>query len=83
MSENTKQWRTLVLLSIAELLGMTLWFSTAAMLPALQVEWKLTESQSTWLTLAVQLGFVVGTLFSALFNLSDIINTRHFLVISA
>jgi MFS family permease len=83
MSENTKQWRTLALLSIAELLGMTLWFSSAAMLPALQVEWKLTESQSTWLTLAVQLGFVVGTLFSALFNLSDVINTRHFLVISA
>ncbi|KAF0249761.1 MAG: major facilitator superfamily protein [bacterium] len=87
MSENNSytslQWQTLILLSIAELLGMTLWFSSAAMLPALQVEWNLSQSSATWLTLAVQLGFVVGTLFSAIFNLPDIINTRRFLVISA
>lgn len=87
MSENTKytfsQWQTLILLSVAELLGMTLWFSAAAVLPALKIEWNLNESNATWLTLAVQLGFVVGTLLSAVFNLPDIINTRRFLVISA
>jgi MFS family permease len=87
MSENTKytstQWQTLLLLSIAELLAMTLWFSTSAVLPALQAEWNLSPSSATWLTLAVQLGFVVGTLLSAIFNLPDIINTRHFLAISA
>jgi len=87
MNENTSytslQWKILILLSIAELLGMTLWFSTAAMLPALEIEWKLTQSNATWLTLAIQLGFVIGTLFSAIFNLPDIINTRRFLVISS
>lgn len=87
MSDNTKytisQWQTLVLLSIAELLAMTLWFSTAAVLPVLQIEWNLNESNATWLTLAVQFGFVIGTLLSAIFNLADIINTRRFLVISA
>ncbi|MBI4854368.1 MAG: MFS transporter [Acidobacteria bacterium] len=86
MNENTSytssQWQTLILLSVAELLGMTLWFSTAAMLPALELEWSLNQSSATWLTLAVQLGFVLGTLLSAIFNLPDILNTRRFLVIS-
>lgn len=83
MPYNYSQWKVLIILSMAELLGMTLWFSTAAMLPALQKEWNLSESSAASLTLAVQLGFVLGTLFSALFNLSDIFNTRRFLFICA
>jgi MFS family permease len=83
MPYNNSQWKVLIILSISELLGMTLWFSTAAMLPSLQKEWNLTESNAAWLTLAVQLGFVLGTFLSALFNLSDIFNTRRFLFICA
>jgi len=56
------RWRTLALLAIAELFGMSLWFSGSAVVPALTREWHLSPSAATWLTLSVQLGFVVGTL---------------------
>jgi MFS family permease len=77
------RWRALVLLSVAELLGMSLWFSASAVVPALSVEWNLTDSQASWLTISVQLGFVFGTLLSAFLNLADIFKTRHLLAVCA
>ena len=61
-SESPRRWRALVLIASAELLAMSLWFSASAVAPALRAEWALSESGGAWLTLAVQLGFVVGTL---------------------
>ena len=72
-----------MLLAIAELLGMSLWFSGSAVVPALVSEWKLGEGAASWLTLSVQLGFVAGTLLSALFNLPDIISSRHLFTLTA
>src|SRR5437016_12741758 len=77
------RWRTLAVLAIAELLGMSLWFSGSAVVPALTKEWNLSEAAASWLTLAVQLGFVAGTRFSALPNLPDIIIPRHLFALSA
>ena len=62
---------------------MSLWFSASAVVPAIRAEWGLTESQAGWLTLSVQLGFVAGTLLSALLNLSDIVNARRLFALSA
>lgn len=76
------RWRALGLLSLAELLGMSLWFSASAVVPALKVEWRLDDSTAGWLTIAVQLGFVAGTLVSALLNLPDIIKTRQLFALS-
>src|ERR1051325_11089939 len=81
--EGAGRWRALALLGLAELLGMSLWFSASAVSPHLQKEWTLSESQAGWLTLAVQLGFVAGTLLSALLNLPDIISSRHLFNVSA
>ena len=78
-----ERWRVLFLLALSELLGMTLWFSASAVVPSISAEWGLSEASAAWLTLAVQLGFVAGTLLSALLNLPDIINARHLFVISA
>ena len=77
------KWRALVLLSIAELFGMALWFSGSAVVPALSREWNLSSSQVSWLANAVQLGFVAGTLISATLNLADIITTRHLFAVAA
>lgn len=76
------RWRALALLSLAELLGMSLWFSASAVVPSLKLEWHLDDSTAGWLTIAVQLGFVAGTLVSALFNLPDIIKTRQLFAVS-
>ncbi|HEU4711305.1 MAG TPA: MFS transporter [Pyrinomonadaceae bacterium] len=73
----------LSLLAAAELLGMALWFSGSAVVPALDREWNLTDSQVSWIAIAVQLGFVAGTLLSATLNLPDIITTRHLFAVSA
>ncbi len=77
------RWRALFLLSFAELLGMSLWFSAAAVVPALRAEWNLSDASVSWLTIAVQLGFVFGTLLSAFLNLPDIISVRYLFAASA
>src|SRR6185369_6953298 len=80
---NRARWQALALLSIAELLGMSLWFSGSAVVPALTREWQLSPSQISWIANAVQLGFVAGTLISATLNLPDIISSRHLFAVSA
>src|SRR6188474_884338 len=78
-----RRWQALALLSIAELLGMSLWFSGSAVVPALTREWQLSPSQISWIAIAVQLGFVAGTLISATLNLPDIVSTRHLFAVSS
>lgn len=51
----------LALLALAELLGMSVWFSASALAPQLREAWSLSAAQAGWLTTAVQLGFVAGT----------------------
>ncbi len=77
------KWRILFTLSLAELLGMALWFSASAVSPALTAEWGLDDAGRAWLTISVQIGFVVGTFISALLNLSDVFNARYLFSISA
>jgi MFS family permease len=81
--ERNARWRALALLSLAELLGMSLWFSASAVVPALRVEWNLSDASVSWLTIAVQLGFVCGTLVSAFLNLPDILSVRYLIAASA
>ncbi len=80
MSQPTKM---LFLLSIAALFSMSIWFSTSAVGPALEIEWGLTSSRLATLVMAVQFGFVVGTFFIACTNLADLLNTRHLFSLSA
>jgi len=77
------KWRTLLLLALAELLGMAVWFSASAVVPALTTAWKLNVNGRAWLTMSVQIGFVVGALGSALLNLADRIPARRFFTVSA
>ncbi len=81
--ESPGRWRALALLAAAELLAMSLWFSASASVPAIQKEWGLSATGASWLTLAVQLGFVVGTLVSALANLPDVLAARRLMTVSA
>ena len=74
----TGKWLTLLLLSLAELLGMAVWFSASAVIPALTTAWNLSSSGQAWLTMSVQIGFVVGSFGSALLNFADRIPARRF-----
>ena len=73
----------LALLSISELLGMSLWFAGSAVAPQLRERWSLSGAEVGWLTAAVQLGFVAGTALSAFFNLADLIPARRFFASAA
>jgi len=64
------------ILTVAELLGMTLWFAASAVSAQYTAQWSLTGSEAAWLTTIVQLGFVVGTALSALLNVADIVPAR-------
>ena len=67
----------LALIAIGEVLGMTLWFSATAAAGAIAAEYHIGISSRAWLTMAVQAGFVAGTLATALTNLADAINARR------
>jgi MFS family permease len=75
--------RQLALLAGAAMLAMTLWFSATAVLPALRALWNLTPGQAAWLTAAVQLGFVIGALTAAFFNLPDVLPPRRMFAVAA
>src|ERR671919_2701349 len=77
------RWRALAYLSLAELLALSLWFTASAVLPALSREWHLGDGGRAGLTIAVQLGFIFGTLGSALANLPALWPPRRLMVASA
>ena len=78
-----ERWRQLAVLSLAELLALGVWFSAAAVLPALRREWALGDAGSAALTIAVQAGFIVGTLGAALANLPDVWPARRVMAAGA
>lgn len=73
----------LAALSAAMILGMTPWFSTTVAAPGMIAEWGTGATTSAWLTIAVQIGFVIGTCISALLLLSDRFSARRLAAVSA
>jgi MFS family permease len=55
---------------------MATWFSASAVVPQLRDEWSLSRGGAAWLTIAVQLGFVLGALVTSLLNVADVVSPR-------
>jgi len=62
---------------------MTLWFSASAVIPSLVAEFGLSNFMQAAFTGAVQVGFVIGCLASALLGLADRVDPRRFFAASA
>jgi MFS family permease len=75
--------RSLTLLLIGQVAGMSLWFITAAVLPDLIEEAKLSSFRQAALSSGVQAGFVIGALISAFLGLADRFDPRRVFAISA
>ncbi len=75
--------RVLAVLAIAELLAMAPWFSASAVGPTLASVWQLSPVTTSWLTISVQLGFVIGALVSTIFTLADRLSARRLVAGSA
>ena len=75
--------RALFLLSVAILLAMSLWFTGTAVIPQITTLWHSGLALGSWLTIAVQIGFSVGAITFALFNIPDVFSPIKVLVVSA
>ncbi|MFB3112211.1 MAG: hypothetical protein ACE10G_09280, partial [Gemmatimonadales bacterium] len=75
-SQGISSGRVLGIVSLATILALSIWFSINAIGPALEREKGLSTSDLAWLTIAIQIGFVAGTLVSAYLNLADRIRPR-------
>lgn len=77
------RWRALILLGVAMVLSMATWFSAAAVLPQLRDNWNLSRVAGSWLTIMVQIGFVVGAVGSAYLGLADRLSERRLMLLGA
>ncbi|MFH1807047.1 MAG: MFS transporter [Pseudomonadota bacterium] len=75
--------RAVTTMTLCQLLALALWFSATAVLPQLRAEFGLGAVQSSLFTSSVVLGFVIGTVTSAIFGLADRIDPRRFFAGSA
>ncbi len=76
------KWVAIALLCYAEVAAMALWFSATAVVPVLSLEYELSGFQQSLFTSAVQIGFVVASLLSALLSLADRLEPRRFFIVS-
>jgi MFS family permease len=63
--------RHLAVLCLGVVLCLSVWFAGTAAVPDLLAAGLITRGDAAWLTAAVQLGFVAGTLVSAVLSLAD------------
>jgi len=71
----------LIVVAAGLVMAMSPWFSTAAILGQLIERWELTTASASWLTIAVQIGFVIGAVGSSVFQVSDRVQPRHLILV--
>lgn len=72
----------LLLISLCLVGALSTWFSATVVLSEISIHAKLIKSQEVWLTNGVQIGFVIGALIIAFFNLSDTISLKFLIALS-
>ncbi len=70
-------------LLLSQFCGTSLWFAGNAILPQLQNRFQWTSEALGYLTSAVQLGFIIGTLFIAVSGVSDRVSPSKIFFISS
>ena len=75
--------RSVVLLALAAVLSMSLWFVSAAILPEIVAEGGLAPGRAAALSSAVQIGFVIGAVALAVHGTADRHDPRRVILVSA
>lgn len=75
--------RNVILLAFAQVFALSVWFSASAVVPDLKATYTLADWHASLFTSAVSIGFVVGTLISAVLTLADRIAPSRFFAICA
>lgn len=74
---------SIILVTLAMVAALGLWFSASAIVPALRVQENLDPVIASMFSSAVQVGFVCGTIISAVFVLADRLDPRRLFALSA
>ena len=82
-AEDADRWRILAILGAGELLAMSPWLCASAVAPLLVEDWGLAGLDVPLLTVAVQLGFVVGALLIAATGAADVVSGRRLFLAGA
>ena len=77
------KFRSLALLTLAEVAALSLWFVSAAVLPDMLREVHLSSVRAAALSSGVQAGFVIGALGSAMLGLADRFDPRRLMACAA
>ena len=77
MTRPDRPAREIGVLVLAVVLGMSPWFSATVVAGAMAREWGGGSAAGIWLTLGVQIGFVLGSVVSAVLLLSDRLQPRR------
>lgn len=70
-------------IAVAQLFGTSLWFSANGVAHQLMAAWQLSPAALGWLTNAVQLGFIAGTLGISLSGIADRFPASRIFIVSA
>ncbi|UTW56040.1 nitrate/nitrite transporter [Kordiimonas sp. SCSIO 12610] len=87
-SQSNAKIRSIVMLALAQVAGMGLWFISSAILGDMLAEASangitISATSQALMSTMVQAGFVVGALVSAVFGLADRMDPRRFFAVSA
>ncbi|MCB1501290.1 MAG: MFS transporter [Bauldia sp.] len=73
---------SIILLVVAELAGMSLWFTSAAVLPGMVAEAGISAVRQALLSSGVQAGFVTGALFFSITGIPDRFDPRRVIAVA-
>ncbi|MDV7338337.1 MFS transporter [Terasakiella sp. A23] len=79
----TEKQKSIGLLVICEVFTLALWFSASATIPDLKREFGISDLQASLFSSMVSVGFVCGTLTSAIFGLADRLPPQRFFMMAA
>jgi MFS family permease len=80
-TSTTRPGVAVAVIATSTLLSMSAWFSATFVVPQLEVDWQLGAGGTSALTIAVQLGFVMGALLSAACGIADAVPSRRLMCI--
>lgn len=79
----TDKQKSIALLVLCEVLTLALWFSASATIPDLKREFAISDVQASLFSSMVSVGFVCGTLTSAVLGLADRLEPHRFFMAAA
>ncbi|MEB3100831.1 MFS transporter [Ferviditalea candida] len=77
------RWLALFWIAVSVLFSLSLWFSASVVLEEIEKAWNAGKGYGPWITAAVQLGFISGSLISSLTALPDRMNPRRLFALSS